>query len=245
MAKNEGLSALGGFGEAFFKTIQSERERQDKLNQQQQEFSQRSREMNLLNAYRNKALEQDQAQFGQKLGQDQWQFDVDIDLKERDMANDMLMYNSGLDFKQQEADRDYELGKKQIGLGYSNLAQRQKEFELTKTQPSRSDVDQRQVEELFGKGQGYLDEFKSGIDKDKYGGWKQDASSTVSQLLEKVGVPINGDVANYIRSVIDPNDDEETRRKLLDEAINDVYSQGKITDEQKRALKIWKELGTR
>ncbi len=57
MAKNEGLSALGGFGEAFFKTIQSERERQDKLNQQQQEFSQRSREMNLLNAYRNKMYE--------------------------------------------------------------------------------------------------------------------------------------------------------------------------------------------
>jgi len=48
---------VGGFGEAFFKTLQSERERQDKLNQMNQEFSQKSREMNLLNAYRNKYLD--------------------------------------------------------------------------------------------------------------------------------------------------------------------------------------------
>ena len=51
------LNAAGSFGEAFFKTLQSERERQDKLRLQEKEFSQRVRETNLLDAYRNKSLE--------------------------------------------------------------------------------------------------------------------------------------------------------------------------------------------
>ncbi len=54
---NDFLSAAGGFGEMFFKTLQSERDRQDKLNQQQQEFSQKSREMNLINAWKQKMFD--------------------------------------------------------------------------------------------------------------------------------------------------------------------------------------------
>lgn len=243
------LKGIGGFGEGFIKTLQSERERKQKELEFNQKMSFEMRQMNLLDAYRQKALEQDQLQFGQKMQQDQSQFGVGMDFKNRSLLEDARQFDTGLQFKQQEANRDYELNKSRIGLGYSELAQRKKEVDLDKGQPTRSDVDQRQVEELFGKGQGYLDQYKGDnglIENDvDYGKWKKDASATVGQLLEKVGVPINGDVANYIRSVIDPNDDPETRRKLLNEAINEVYKLGKITDEQKRALQIWKELGTR
>lgn len=54
---NNFLNAAGGFGEAFFKTLQSERERQDRLNQQQQEFNQKTREMNLINAWKQKMFD--------------------------------------------------------------------------------------------------------------------------------------------------------------------------------------------
>lgn len=237
------LNAAGSFGEAFFKTLQSEQERQDKLKQQQQEFAQKTREMNLLNAYRNKALSLDQSQFETKIGQDQSQFEKTFGLNQDKLLEDQRQFDLGLGFKQSEADRNYNLDKSKLGLGYAELNLKKKALENTPKQ--RSEVDQRQVEELFGKVSGYLDKGKSGVSEDKYPEWKQGSSENVSQLLEKVGVPINGDVTNYIRSVIDPEDNPETKRKLLNEAINSLYSEQKITEEQKRALQLWKELGTR
>ena len=237
---NNFLNAAGSFGEGFLKTIQSQREEETRQKEFRQKMGFEERQLKLLDIYRNNALAQDQSQFGAKLGQDQSQFNTGINFKEKSLLEDMRQFDLSFGLKQTESDRDYELGKKQIGLGYSKLRQ-----DESKVQPSRSEVDQRQVEELFGKTQGYLDESKSGVSKDKYSGWKQDASSSTAQLLEKVGVPINGEVVNYIRSVVDPKDDSETKRKLLNEAINEIYSKKLITEEQKRALQIWKELGTR
>jgi hypothetical protein len=51
MANQDFGKFIGGFGEAFFKRLQSERDKQNKINQQNQEFSQMMSEMNLLNAY--------------------------------------------------------------------------------------------------------------------------------------------------------------------------------------------------
>lgn len=246
---NNTLNFLSGFGEGFLKTLQSERERKQK----EQEFNQRmafeTRQMNLLDAYRNAQLQQDQSQFQTKLGQDQSQFDIGMDFKNRSLLEDARQFDLSQQFKQQEADRDYQIDKSELGLGYSNLAQRKKEFESSQSSSGRSEVDQRQVEKLFGEAQGYLDQFRGDKEiKDnslEYGKWKKEASGNISQLLEKVGVPINGEVANILRSVLEEGDDPETKRKLLNEAINDYYKMGKITDEQKRALQLWKELGTR
>ena len=241
---NNFLNAAGSFGEGFLKTIQSQREEETRQKEFQQKMGFEERQLKLLDIYRNNALAQDQSQFGAKLGQDQSQFNTGINFKEKSLSEDIRQFDLSFGLKQTESDRDYELGKKQIGLGYSKLRQ-----DESKVQPSRSEVDQRQVEELFGKTQGYLDQFKGDPELSKtqpdYGKWKQNASSDISQLLEKVGVPINGEVVNYIRGVVDPKDDSETKRKLLNEAINEIYSQKLITEEQKRALQIWKELGTR
>ena len=247
MPQNDTGNFVGGFGEMFFKTLQSERERQDKLNQQQQEFSQKSREMNLINAFRNAQLKQDQSQFQTKTEQDQLQFGLGMDFKNKSLLEDARQFDTGLEFKQQEADRDFQIDKSQIGLGYSNLAQRKKEFEFSKMKADgdRSEVDQRDVEKLFGDASALLDENKSGVGSDKYSKWKSDASGVTTQLLEKLKIPINGEVVNTLRGVLDDNDDSETKRSLLNEAINEYYKMGKITDEQKRALQLWKELGTR
>lgn len=241
------LNAAGSFGEGFLSTLQSERDRKQKELEFQQRMDFENRQLRLLDIYRNNSLIQDQTQFQQKLGQDQSQFDTGMNFKEKELSEDIRQFDLGQKFKQSEADRDYEIDKGQIGLGYSNLAQRKKEFEYEKENKTqnRSEVDQRQIDELFGKAQGYLSENRAGVEEEKYSNWKLDANTTVGQLLERVGVPINGEVTNYLRSVLEDSDDPETKRNLLNEAINEVYSQGAITDEQKRALQLWKELGTR
>ena len=249
MAKYDTGSFIGGFGESFLKAIQSERDRKQKEQEFQQKMGLENRQLKLIDLYRNNALAQNQSQFETKTGIDQAQFGATMDFKEKGLAQDQSQFDLGLGFKQTEADRNFKLDQQKLGLGWGNLKQREKEFDLSKTQPSRSEVDQRQVEDLFGKVQGYLDQFKGDTElKDnslEYGKWKQGASGDLSQLLEKVGVPINGEVAGKLRSVISESDDSETKRQLLNEAINELYGKKDITEEQKRALQIWKELGTR
>lgn len=245
---NDLVKGLGGFGEGFLKTLQYERERARRDQEFNQNMAFQVRQMNLLDTYRNASLQQDQSQFQQKLGQDQSQFSVGMDFKNKSLLEDMRQFDLSNKLKEQEVNRDYEMNKSRLSLGWSELGQRKDEFKAKQNEVEqyRSDVDQRQVEELFGKSKGLLDEIKNAeFDKDKYSGWKADASSNVSQLLEKLKIPINGDIVNKLRSVLEDSDDPEARRKYLNEAINELYSMGEITDEQKRALQLWKELGTR
>jgi hypothetical protein len=79
------LNAAGHFGEKFFKTLIYEQERQDKLKEQQQEFSQRSRQMNLMEAYKNKVFELQ----SQNQAMDQQKTEYDI-LKDYDVSTDSL-----------------------------------------------------------------------------------------------------------------------------------------------------------
>lgn len=89
MAKNDVGNFVAGFGETFFKTLQYEREREDKLKQQQQEFSQKVRESNLLNAYRNKMFE-----YGMQ--QDRLKAESDYSVVSPDPSNQNIF--SGKDF---------------------------------------------------------------------------------------------------------------------------------------------------
>ena len=113
----------------------------------------------------------------------------------------------------------------------------------------RNVSDQTRIDKLFGNVQANLNELqtlegKSATDELKFKA-KSNAQGNISELLEKVGLPINGEIVTKIRSALQDEDDPETRRKILNEAIFDEDFRDKLTQEQIRVLKLWIEVGTR
>jgi len=70
MAKYDAGNFIGGFGEGFLKTLQSERERKQKEQEFNQKMAFETRQMNLLDAYRQTQIEMEGSKpFETKTGQ--------------------------------------------------------------------------------------------------------------------------------------------------------------------------------
>ena len=74
---------------------------------------------------------------------------------------------------------------------------------------------------------------------------KSESQAELTTKMQKLNVPMNGKVANFIRSFFNDGDTAEDKRKIMDLAIQEAKKNFNLNDQQETILRYWKEIGTR
>ncbi len=115
--------------------------------------------------------------------------------------------------------------------------------------PSEVRDDDNSFDTYYNTGVSYLSELRS-LNQQEAGGSiqyneaKQKATLNSYQALDAVG--ISKDILEGLRMTIEgiPPEESKEREKILNEAINKLNREYDLTEEQLKALKLWKDVGT-
>lgn len=220
------------FGETILAVLQKERDRKQEQEKLAQSMAFENRQLDLMNVFRNKQLEQDQSQFDASLGfkqqslqQDEEQFESKKGLDLLKLDEDTRQFDESLKFKKDQLS-------KELGLGYARLNKEDKPSPYGDTP-----LDFTKINNMIWK-----DYYKL-PDEDSKLTWREKAGEEVTGLLKTTG--IGQSVVDEIWNIaqIEDKDTPKIKREKLKNVISQLN--GQLNNSQIQTLYRMAEVRTR